>query len=314
MIPSKYLFPVVALVLVWASSLLAVYEYTTKPSAPNAPLEYQLELYDQLSNTLTEYEHYAISKFEQTLEDDAKARFRPLLIPVIESETLMSRFQETSRQAIRSVNKTDFDPTLAQLQLRKVAQEASDVALEMVAMKNTLLTEKGHEFDLNKENITLSGERQMKKALAIDKAKYFLNDAPTSYTDFLHRIRAIKLSIKSFQSDFNLNTMAIAGGKVIQCFVTYEIPMLAQPNAIAKKGEPLVLPIGVGLIDLALLPENVDFIIDGKRYPMGKNGRLYYEASTKQRGLNALPVTLAIRNPLTGAERTTDSVINYYVR
>lgn len=293
--------------------MLAVYDYATKPNAPNAPFEYQLELYDQLSSTLVECEHYAISKFETTLEDDAKAQFRPLLAPIVESEALMSRFEEISRQATQSVNKTDFDPLLAQHQLRKVAQEASDVALEMVVIKNTLLIEKGHEFDLSKDVIASITERQLEKAI-LTNAKDLLKDPPISYVDFLHRMGAIKLSIKSFQLDFYLDTVAIAGGKVLQCFVTYEFPMLAQPNAIAKKGESLVLPIGVGIIDLALLPENIDFIIEGKRYPMGENGYLHYEASTKQSGLNSLPITLVIRNPLTGLERTTESVIDYYIR
>jgi len=78
MIPSRYLYPVIALVLVWAGSLLGVYQYATAEEDPEGDERYQAGLIDKLEEQNFMLFESEVMAFEELLREDSKSVFRPV--------------------------------------------------------------------------------------------------------------------------------------------------------------------------------------------------------------------------------------------
>lgn len=309
MIPSRYLYPVISLVLIWAGSLLGVYQYATAEDNSEAYERYQAELIEKLHEQNYRFFEYETIRFTELLQEESRSVFRPVL-PVIEANMKLSEaFRKENINSLEQDNK--FNAREAFQRLKQIHRSRATVALSMIDNNVALYEQEQTLFGLRPEEISFRTEQLFDLHQELTDLRT-LENLPTSFSVFASRVSALETELELFRQKLAQDIMYSFAGRTI-CFSSFHLPSVLGANAIAQRGQPFLLPISAIEVDLLQDSKNFTVVIDGQRYPFNKDGYAEYPAPTNERGAHQIPVMLQIRNPLTGAVKTSDAQVMYYV-
>ena len=162
------------------------------------------------------------------------------------------------------------------------------------------------------ENISLDIDQDWREKSDGDK---------NSWADFRFRqmplISVLPLLTK-FQTDAkNAEALAVgklselAGGK--QIVFNQFFPVINAKKAYVIKGEQFEADISLGAYSSDIPPENINLTVDGRRLPIGRDGKAVFSAGTSTTGTKTLSLTATVTNPLTGEVTKSTSTFDYEV-
>ncbi|MEM6318166.1 MAG: GldM family protein, partial [Bacteroidota bacterium] len=142
-----------------------------------------------------------------------------------------------------------------------------------------------------------------------------------SWADFRFRqmplISVLPLLTK-FQTDAkNAEALAVgklaelAGGKTIE--FNQFFPVINAKKAYVIKGDKFEAQVSLGAYSSDIPPENINLTVNGRRLPVGKDGKADFSNLTSSLGTQTLNLSATVKNPLTGEVTTETSTFEYEV-
>jgi hypothetical protein len=306
MIPSKYLFPVIALVLVWAGSLFAVYNYSS--SETNRPS--QTILMNALNEELHDNSNERVHDLATRLEERYKEKFRPTLPVLYFIQEKSSDIETSINQFKRKVTKgkVDFSETNEAL---KTLQE--DMLKEMAIAKDSvgrLIINRHQEFDLNEIDVQhwlLNGNEEL------DLVSQMVSDlgAADNPDETLEQLATLKVINQLWLNQLSKSLVRVSGGRLIQCFIRYEVTP-GQANLLKQRKKEQSLALDIIEYGTGLSYEDVKLVINSDTIA-SENGRFRTSVPTVKKGRHLIEAEILITNPLTGLATTRKSYFSYYV-
>lgn len=161
-------------------------------------------------------------------------------------------------------------------------------------------------------NISLDIDQNWQEQSEGDKA---------SWADFRFRqmplISVLPLLTK-FQTDAK-NAEALGVGKLSELVGGKQIvfnqffPVLNATKAYVIKGEKFDAKISLGAYSSDIPSENINLTVDGRRLPIGKDGKADFSTVTSSTGTKTINLSATVTNPLTGEVTNTKSTYQYEV-
>lgn len=142
-----------------------------------------------------------------------------------------------------------------------------------------------------------------------------------SWADFRFRqmplISVLPLLTK-FQTDAkNAEALAVgklaelAGGKTIE--FNQFFPVINASKAYVIKGGQFDAKISLGAYSSDIPAENINLTVNGRRLPVGNDGKADFSAAANSLGTQTLKLSATVKNPLTGETTTETSTFEYEV-
>ena len=142
-----------------------------------------------------------------------------------------------------------------------------------------------------------------------------------SWADFRFRqmplISVLPLLTK-FQTDAK-NAEALGVGKLAELVGGKQIvfnqffPVINAKKAYVIKGGKFEAEVSLGAYSSDILPENINLTVNGKRLPVGKDGKAIFSDAASGLGTKTLNLSATVTNPLTGEVTTSKSTFDYEV-
>lgn len=302
-------------------------------------------------NTVETQLDQTVDGLKDLLEDESKAKYRPIEPAVDEVRAAVSDFN-TYVDQMRDLlideggnrdgenNDADYlidhgkkvpkgkknkDITTRLLVDDGKGEELKDKILEtrdrLISSYSALLEEYGRDFGLSEDEIkrnveTIGGNIPFD----VDDETWKDTDKK-SWADFKFRqmpLAAVLPLLSQMQSDAKsseaslVNQMAtLAGGRVVEFDAFF--PVVQAEKAYVIAGEPFKAEISVGTYSTQINPEDINISVNGSRLSVGENGRAQYTASTSSTGEKTLNMNVSVRNPLTGEVTEGDGSFTYEV-
>lgn len=311
MIPSRYLYPVIALVLLWAGSLFGVYQYATAEDG-GAYQQYQFQVLQEMKARNDQYFEESYQDFQHLLEEDRKFQFQPIL-PVLENNReLTEEFRKMTKAQLKAESKLKFNRRKSLHLLRETHKHRLAVGQGILDNVITLLEEQGEQFDVSQDEVS-DRSATYHGVLSVLEDQSILSTTPESFLEFSTRLTVLEAELELFHQQLGSDLIKLSGGIIISCFPAPYLPITYGGLPPARKGQPYELPISITQFSLDHRAEDLTIIIDGKHYPFDNWGYARYPAPTTKRGAHQIAVELQIRNPLTGEVRTSEAPVTYYV-
>ncbi|MEO0734286.1 MAG: hypothetical protein AAFZ52_15730 [Bacteroidota bacterium] len=237
-------------------------------------------------------------RFEELLEDESKAKFRPLFSIFAAAAEQRSWYLEEVKACLGYSTKSichEFLPT---------GQRSKMLELEQAAAK--VLREHYEDFDLNEEEM-----RHRLKAYQNYRKELLIDYTPQNYERPLFQ-KLLALQLLSFQEDLLLDVTSIFGGRAL-VFDRY-YPVVIDDMGVVYQGEKRATKIAIGSFFTDFSPENITLRVNGEELQIGDDGTAPYFFPSKLRGNRVLDMEVLITNPLTGQVMTEQSTYHYEVR
>ncbi len=242
-----------------------------------------------------------VMRINDRLQDDAKARFRPIQ-PLI----TLARAGEDELIAAASVFEQGDSEELHTLLRQR--QALLNTLRDSAA---SLLMHYGHQMDLRPKDIEakiLQHQKIIEQAIPVPTKIFttssFSLDRDLILLDYLNVLEKILLDVTQ-----------VSGGKTISCFWGPEFfPVISSQFANPQLGETINTKLSVGSYATSLRSEDVFILVQGDTLRMGLDGTVDYKFKPDKRGRQTFKMELFLTNPLTGEvrqEATTD--YSYYV-
>jgi len=103
----------------------------------------------------------------------------------------------------------------------------------------------------------------------------------------------------------------LVGGK--QIVFNQFFPVINAKKAYVIKGEKFEADISLGAYSSDIPAENINLTVDGKRMPVGKDGKAIFSTSTNTTGTKTINLSATVTNPLTGETTKSTSTFEYEV-
>lgn len=142
-----------------------------------------------------------------------------------------------------------------------------------------------------------------------------------SWADFRFRqmplISVLPLLTK-FQTDAK-NAEALGVGKLAELVGGKQIvfnqffPVINAKKAYVIRGGKFEAEVSLGAYSSDIPPANINLTVDGKRLPVGKDGKAIFSAAASGLGTKTLNLSATVTNPLTGEVSTSKSTFDYEV-
>ncbi len=143
----------------------------------------------------------------------------------------------------------------------------------------------------------------------------------TSWADFRFRqmplISVLPLLTK-FQTDAK-NAEALGVGKLSELVGGKQIvfnqffPVINAKKAYVIKGGKFEAEVSLGAYSSDIPPSNINLTVNGKRLPVGKDGKAVFTDAANGLGTKTLNLSATVTNPLTGEVSTSKSTFDYEV-
>lgn len=312
MISSRYLFPVVLLVLVWAGSLWAVYDYACSRLSSSPQHASQHLLYEEIIDEISAVRLRDLRKTEDSLEDDSKAKFRPIIPVLYQVGSLQKEVLADMEQSKRSSIRKNL-PFLASPErlanFTKISQRALE---EMATSAQELIREYGHEFDLSKTDIA-DFNQDFQDIVSSFKTTSGANLLAMTFQTGEERFALLELDFRLRALQIQSKLRRVHGGKVISCFPPPLLPYLDSYDLVAKQGTKHALDFGISDYTSTINPDNILLVV-GKDTVQFFAGRVTsVPVSTQKPGKHKIDTKLIIINPLTGRKSVNEASFHYYV-
>lgn len=180
---------------------------------------------------------------------------------------------------------------------------------KLIGAYSRLLNEHGVAMDQDKpgiEKLIQSVANDM--AFKIDDETWKSSKDKKSWEDFKFRqmpLAAVMPLLSQMQSDLKVseanmvNSMAqLAGGKVIE-FDSF-FPVIAADRSYVVSGESIKAKISVGTYSTSLDPANVTITAGGRPLSISRDGTAELTIPASGTGQKTVPLTVSVKNPLTG--------------
>ncbi len=124
--------------------------------------------------------------------------------------------------------------------------------------------------------------------------------------------------LTKFQTDAK-NAEALAVGKLSELAGGKEIvfnqffPVINAKKAYVIKGEPFEAEISLGAYSSDIPAANINLTVDGKRLPVGNDGKASYKVNTSSTGTKTINLSARVTNPLTMEVSDAKSTYQYEV-
>ncbi len=103
----------------------------------------------------------------------------------------------------------------------------------------------------------------------------------------------------------------LVGGK--QIVFNQFFPVINAKKAYVIKGEKFEADISLGAYSSDIPAENINLTVDGKRMPVGKDGKAIFSTGTSTTGTKTINLSATVTNPLTGETTKSTSTFEYEV-
>ncbi|MEM9526247.1 MAG: hypothetical protein AAGA31_06535 [Bacteroidota bacterium] len=247
-------------------------------------------------------------ELQARLEDDSKAKFRPIL-PTIES---ISETQESLLQEIQELKeKVDIGlgSEIIETPLRNLLEQDRLARKEIVYIMSKFLEDFGEQMDLNRREIFEKKEFYRKEIVTTS----FHFSGCENQVVLQNELDLLKLSVLNLQEFLVQDLAQISGGRTLNCFFGPKYyPVVSAGFLNAVVGRSHEARISVGNFATELKPENIRIVIEGDTLLLNEAGWIDFSLIPKKRGEQALEMELLITNPLTGEVISSESSYGYY--
>ncbi len=302
-------------------------------------------------NTVETQLDQTVQGLNKLLEDESKAKFRPIEPAVEEVRSAVADFNnyvdqmrdmliDAGGNKNGEVDEGDYimdhgkkvpkgkknkDITTRTLVDEGKGDELKEKILEtrqrLIDTYSNLLEEHGETFGLSSEEIDLNVQNIGDNIpFNVDDETWQETDK-TSWADFKFRqmpLAAVLPLMSQMQSDAKsseaslVNQMAtLAGGRVVE-FDNF-FPVVQAEKAYVIAGEPFRAQIAVGAYSSQINPENITITVNGQNLGVNDQGRAEYTATSSTTGQKTLNMNVRVVNPLTGEVNENDGTFTYEV-
>ncbi len=293
------------------------------------------------------------ASLSKLLADESKADFRPIEPAIAEVRQLSKDFNsyvDGIRNELIDVSgdgngtvdagdfKEDHDGELKYIRGKKnkdvttrllvegdtgneLKQRILDTRAALVAAYTKLVTENAETFGLNEAQIEQSVQSVANEMpFNVDDTEW-QNSESKSWSEYKFRqmpVAAVLPLLSQMQADLKsseanmVNSMAtLAGGKTI----TFDqfFPVVNADKSYVVGGESITAKVSVGTYSSSLQPENVNITANGKALKINPDGTANLTIPASGSGQKTVPLTVAVKNPLTGKTATGESKFTYEV-
>lgn len=263
-----------------------------------------VEIHDRIIAQQVEQQEELVLRVNDRLQDDAKARFRPVqpfFAEVQERQTASIKlYQQIKKAAGGSSSKL---PDLA-AQLSANLKETREAFAKLVFMH-------GESMDLTKKDAMTLASFAKEFCLSTSTSINVLSEKQTwAETSALAGL----LMTDYLQAEQRVLEMAgrLSGGKVL-CGREVYFPILNANVVNPRKGETVRAKVSIGSYSTSLNPENVILTAGGQVLTINPDGTADYEFTPRKRGSHTVDLQFKIRNPLTGEVKTSEGRYTYNV-
>ncbi|SER31150.1 hypothetical protein [Neolewinella agarilytica] len=239
-----------------------------------------------------------IQEVEETLSEDEKDRFKPMIPFFYERRQLFKEYLEFASADIE-------DAPYSIQELEELYTSHLDVLEERTTV---FMAEFGEQMDLS--------ENELKFKLKYYQDNFWGGDAwpmteGLSASDFTIRRDLLTLKYLTTLTQLVENISSIAGGKMLICFPPPSFfPVIQDGFSDPKLGEEITTTISIGKLDHSLNPEEMFIVINSDTLRLERGWREAYSFKPTRRGKQVLEMSLFGKNPLTGAVYSEGK--NYY--
>ncbi len=262
--------------------------------------DHSIEIHERVVARQLEQQENFVQKMQDLLEDEAKARFRPLL-------PFCDGIQERQEACLQLAQKIQQGQAPAAELLEELVQLQTANLLKTREAYAVLLFKHGEDFGYRKtENVTsVAKVEDIRAATAESLRKVITNRAQVPAASL-----AGLLLTDYLQAEQQVMEMAgnLSGGKMLTCFFGPEFyPIVAS--------DKIKTVISVGSFAFGPSPEDFTLVVAGDSLKLAPDGSVRYTFQPERRGQQDLEVKLFLTNHLTGEVRQqATSTSSYFIR
>lgn len=294
-----------------------------------------------------------VSNLEKLLEDDAKAKYRPLSPAVKEVRGTVKEFIEYveglrttlideggnkngsvddedymeshGKKVPKGKKNKDITTRLlvegADAKGEELKQKIIDTRAKLLKTYGDLLDQHGQAFGLKAEEITgYKANADANMTLGIDDKEW--QDAHKKSWEE-HTFKQMPLAaVLPLLSQMQANARTAEADLVNKMaklsggkVVEFDqfFPMISAKKAYVIKGEKFEAEVSVGTYSSQINPSDVTLTVNGSRLSVGPDGKAKYTANASAPGKKTLKLGCSVRNPLTGDVKSGDATFEYEV-
>ena len=292
------------------------------------------------------------SGLKDLLNDESKAKFKPIVPAVDEIRTTVNEFNSYVNQMRddlidMSGNKNgevdEGDYTTSYGKKVPKGKKNKDITTEILVNKgegenlkekiietkaklvkiySDLLNNHGNDFDLSDQEIKGFVENiDANLAFGIDDESWRKSKDKKSWADFKFRqmpVAAVLPLLSQMQSDAKtseaslVNELAKFAGGKVVEFDQF-FPVVQADKAYVIKGDPFKAKISIGSYSSQLKADDIGIYVNGNKLPVGDDGQAEFSVGTSSLGEKTINLRAVVKNPLTGKVIESDATYTYEV-
>ncbi len=295
MIPSKYLFSVIALVLVWATSLFGIYNVAVNNSHQEGIHEQRAQTYSQLFATLDALAESNRLRFYNMLREDASGKYDPILPVIDQTNELLLKYRKHIAGIKAKTEHANFQPQEAEQQLSQSLALLEDVMAQTKLIKRNLFDKHKEQFDLNPEDVEhyFYDPSVFKEVLLT-----FSSAKPGNVQEFTDLLTLVELYLT--QSIYKQQDDLITISDTFTLICDFGPNLIPLPTSTALQ-QNQATPVNFKMWQRPEVSiENIQLVIRGDTLTAANNGYFETYLSASGTGYHTETITSIERNPITG--------------
>lgn len=310
MIPSKYLFPVIALVLAWTISLYSVYQIGKRRLTNKQSPTHQLTTYNNLVATLETLNESSTIRFTNKLREKASGQYDPILPVIHQNIELAHDFRLQIAEAKEEMEVKAYQKTIAHQRLTDLVDSSGTVLAKTMQNNHVLLNKFGEQFHMHPEDIEQHTKRSLEANKSLD-LQHYKNTLPQDLHSFKQQLALLELTILQFIYQQQNELISLSDGFTIHCQFGQNYYPLPN-NTTLQQGQ--YTPVSFRMWQPPAHPiYTVRLVSNGDTITPSSSGFFELPFDVSRSGHQSESITLIETNPLTGLSSSWEFEQHYYV-